>query len=72
MGAYEILRRYVPNFERNRILVEAHGGAAGGHYVGKTIAQKILHAGLWWLTLHKDSKAYYNACDVCQRMGRPS
>ena len=35
MGVGEILRRYVPNFERNRILMEAHGGATGGKYVGK-------------------------------------
>jgi hypothetical protein len=23
-------------------------------------------------TLHKDSKEYYRACDVCQRVGKPS
>jgi len=32
MGAEEILQIYVPYFERNRILVEAHGGATGGNY----------------------------------------
>eukprot|EP00253_Pinus_taeda_P017205 PITA_17205 len=72
MGADEILRQYVPDFERNNILVEAHGGAAGGHYVGKATMHKILRVGLWWPTLHKDSKAYCEACDVCQRTGRPS
>eukprot|EP00253_Pinus_taeda_P034820 PITA_34820 len=46
------------DFERDNILAEAHGGAKGGHYAGKTIAQKILCTGLWWATLHKDSKAY--------------
>lgn len=35
MGAYEMLRRYVPYFERNRIIIEAHGGVVGGHYAGK-------------------------------------
>ena len=35
MGSDEILQYYVPNFERNNILPEAHGGDAGGHYVGK-------------------------------------
>lgn len=33
MGLDEILRCYVPDFERNSIIVEAHGGAAGGNYV---------------------------------------
>ena len=31
MGSDEILRCYVPNFEWNSILAEAHGGAVGGH-----------------------------------------
>jgi len=44
----------------------------GGNYARKATAQKILRVGLWWLTLHKDSKAYCRACDACQRMGRPS
>lgn len=34
--------------------------------------QKILHAGLWWTTLCKDSKAYCRACDACHRADRPS
>ena len=53
-------------------IIEAHGGAAGGRYVGKETTQKILRAGLWWPKLHKESKAYCRACDACQRMGRPS
>lgn len=35
MGSNEILRCYVPEFERNKILIEAHGGAARVNYVGK-------------------------------------
>jgi len=65
MGSNEILRRYVLYFEQNNILVEAHGGATGGNYAGKITAQKILHIGLWWSMLHKDSKAYCRACDAC-------
>jgi hypothetical protein len=34
--------------------------------------QKVLRYGLWWPTLHKDAKEYYKACDVCQRVGKPS
>lgn len=72
MGSDEIFRWYVPEFEWNRILTEAHGGATRGHYSGKSIAQKILPAGLWWPTLHKDSKMYCRECDECQRTSRPS
>eukprot|EP00253_Pinus_taeda_P007839 PITA_07839 len=59
-------------FERSNILIDAHGGTAGGHYARRETAQKILRAGLWWPTLHQDSKAYCKVCDVCQRTGRPS
>jgi len=34
--------------------------------------QNILCAGLWWPTLHKDAKEYCQACDVFQRVGKPS
>ena len=72
MGSDEILRRYVPEFERSSILAKVHGGVVGGHYVGRETVEKILRAGLWWPTLHQDSKAYCKACDVCQRIGKPS
>lgn len=52
IGPNEILQRYVPNFERNNILAEAHGGAVGGNYAGETTTHQVLRAGLWWLMLH--------------------
>eukprot|EP00253_Pinus_taeda_P004038 PITA_04038 len=53
------------------ILVEAHGEVVGGHYAGKETSQNILRLGLWWPTLHKDSKAYCRACNACQRTSGP-
>jgi hypothetical protein len=44
MGTYNILRRYMIEHERPRILAEAHEGIIGGHYVGKTTTQKVLCA----------------------------
>jgi hypothetical protein len=38
MVTYNILRRCVLEHERPRILVEAHEGIFGGHYVGKSTA----------------------------------
>eukprot|EP00253_Pinus_taeda_P003181 PITA_03181 len=72
MGTDKILRGYVPEFERSSILADTHGGVTGDHYGGRATAQKILRAGLWWPTLHQDSKAYCKACNVCQRTGKPS
>jgi transposase InsO family protein len=39
---------------------------------GKKLRRRFLRAGLWWPTLHRDAKDYYRACDVCQRVGKPS
>ena len=72
MGPDEILHRCVLEHEKPLILAEAHFGAVGGHFVGKAMAQKILMAGLWWPTIHKDEKEYCRSCDICQRIGRPS
>eukprot|EP00253_Pinus_taeda_P007870 PITA_07870 len=58
--------------QKKELVVDAHGGSVGGHYARRAVAQKILHAGLWWLTLHQDSKAHCKACDVCQRTSKPS
>jgi hypothetical protein len=46
MGPNEILRRCVMEEERPLILVEAHEGIVGGHYVGKSTTQNILRASL--------------------------
>jgi hypothetical protein len=72
MGPDEILRMYVMEVDRPLILTQAHEGLAGGHYAGKATTQKVLRASLWWPSLHKDTKEYTRACDVCQRAGKPS
>jgi hypothetical protein len=72
MGPDEILRRCVMESKIPLILVEAHEGITGGNYAGKKQVQKVLRAGLWWPTLHKDAKEYYRAYDVCYRIGNPS
>ncbi len=71
MGNDEILHRCVLEFKRGQILAKAHGGVVSRHYAGRAIAQKILRAGLWWPTLHQDSKAYCQTYDVCQWTGKP-
>ena len=71
MGSYEILCRYVLEHERRRIIEEVHAGIVGGHYIGKATTQKVLTAGLWWPTIHKDANEFYRSCDVCQRIEKP-
>jgi hypothetical protein len=66
MGPDEILRRCVMEVERPMILEEDHEGIVGGNYAGKETTQKVLGAGLWGPTLHRDAKEYAKACNVCQ------
>jgi hypothetical protein len=47
LGTYGILGRCVLEHEIHIILLEAHEGVGGGHFIGKETNQKILHAGLW-------------------------
>jgi transposase InsO family protein len=58
--------------ERPIILTYVHERIVGRHYAGKYIAQKILCAGLWWTTIHKDVKEYCHNFDVYQMVGKPS
>jgi hypothetical protein len=58
MGINNILRSCVLEHERPIILVEAHEGIAGGHYVGKDTVKKVLCVGLLWPSVHKDAKEY--------------
>ena len=72
LGVDNILRKCVMEHECPIILVEAHEGIDGGHYVGKDTAHKVLHTGLWQPKIHKYSKEYCQTCDVCQRVGKPN
>jgi hypothetical protein len=72
MGTDSILRRYMLENKRPRVLAEAHEGITGGNYASKSTMQKVLRAGLWWPTIHRDSKEYCQGCDVCQRVGKPN
>lgn len=71
MGIDQIMRRYILEFECSSILAKAHGGVEGGHYTGRVTMQKTFHTRLWWITMHKDYKAYSKACDACQRIRKP-
>ena len=47
------------------LIDEAHSGIAGGHFVAKTTARKVLQVGLWWPTLFSDVVEFVKRCDPC-------
>jgi transposase InsO family protein len=51
------------------VMQAMHEGEVGGHFAKERTTRKILAAGYWWPTLHKDVHQYVRNCDQCQRSG---
>ena len=64
-----VLRRVLDPVQADTVMREMHDGCAGGHFSQDITSRKILDAGYWWPTLHKDISEYCRACDKCQRVG---
>ena len=72
LGPNEILCRCVFDHERQWVMTKAHAGVSGGHYAGKATMRNILQVGLWWPTVHMDTRKYCRDFDKCEIMGKPS
>ena len=70
-GAYQIIRRCVPETEQTGIVDKCHS-SYGGHFVGDKTTQKILQSGFYWPILFEDCYEWVKHCDRCQRMGNIS
>lgn len=46
-------------------LEEAHLGACGGNFKGKTLVQRLLQMGYYWQTMEKDSFVSIKKCHQC-------
>jgi len=58
LGLDQILRRCVMEEEFLDILLTYHDGPCGGHFAAKRTEFKVLQAGYYWPTLHRDVKKY--------------
>ncbi|XP_057418803.1 uncharacterized protein LOC130713012 [Lotus japonicus] len=67
-----VIRRCIPDVDFEKILWHCHGSSYGGHFSGERTAAKVLQSGFYWPTLHKDSRAFVESCDRCQRTGNIS
>jgi hypothetical protein len=47
-------------------LVEAHSGACGGHFAGRSIVQSLIHMGYYWRHMEKYFLKYVKKCHKCQ------
>ena len=64
-----IIRRCVPESEKDIILYECHASPYGGHFAGDKTTHKILQSGFYWPIIFKDCFEWVKLCDQCQRMG---
>ncbi|KAI5339955.1 hypothetical protein L3X38_019229 [Prunus dulcis] len=49
------------------VLCKIHDGECGNHSGGRSLAQKALNIGYFWLTMRHYSAEYVKKCDRCQR-----
>uniref|UniRef100_A0A2N9EHL7 RNase H type-1 domain-containing protein n=1 Tax=Fagus sylvatica TaxID=28930 RepID=A0A2N9EHL7_FAGSY len=60
------LLRCVDVEEANRLIHEMHAGLMGAHANGPFLAQKIMRAGYYWLTMERDCIRHVQTCHKCQ------
>ncbi|RVW78556.1 hypothetical protein CK203_049769 [Vitis vinifera] len=58
-GADQIIRKCVPEEERQGILSHCHENACEGHFASQKTAMKVLQSGFTWPSLFKDSHIMY-------------
>ena len=61
-----VLLRCVDAREAEQMLIEVHEGPFGTHANGHAMAQKILRAGYYWLTIQSDCCVHVRKCHKCQ------
>eukprot|EP00253_Pinus_taeda_P034324 PITA_34324 len=71
VGANMHIKRCIREDEIFDILKACHDGPCGGHFSNRRIGYKVLQIGYYWPTIFKDAKKFVQACDSCQRAGRP-
>ena len=65
----QLLRRCVSNDDQIGALTFCHSEACGGHFSVRKMADKILQADFYWLTLFKDCFDFCKTCARCQQLG---
>ncbi|KAL1531311.1 hypothetical protein AAHA92_34002 [Salvia divinorum] len=62
VGTDQVIRRCIPDWEQEDVLIHCHSLACGGHFGPKRTARKVLDSGFYWPSLHKDA---YEFCQRC-------
>ncbi|KAL1557012.1 hypothetical protein AAHA92_12555 [Salvia divinorum] len=66
VGTDEVIRRCIPDWEQENVLIHCYSLACGGHFGPKRTARKVLDSGFYWPSLHKDAYEFCQRCNRCQ------
>ncbi|XP_042018994.1 uncharacterized protein LOC121766823 [Salvia splendens] len=69
MGADQVIRCCIPDWEQEDVLVHCHTLACGGHFGPKKAARKVLDSGFYWPSIHRDAYEFCKRCPRCQLTG---
>src|SRR4051812_5839887 len=61
-----VLLRCVDRHEADMLMHEIHEGSFGTHANGHSMAEKMLRAGYYWLTMESDCYKFVKKCHKCQ------
>jgi len=62
---YGVFLRCLEKEEAEKVLKYLHNGPTGGHFVGETMAHKILREGYYWPTLFRYSRMHLRMWNFC-------
>ncbi|KAL1568704.1 hypothetical protein AAHA92_00285 [Salvia divinorum] len=69
VGADQVIRRCIPEWEQKEVLTHCHSLACGGHFGPRKTARKVLDSGFYWPSLNKDAYDFCRECNRCQLTG---
>ncbi|XP_042045409.1 uncharacterized protein LOC121791599 [Salvia splendens] len=69
MGADQVIRRCIPEWEQEDVMIHCHALACGGHFGPKKTAWKILDSEFYWPSIHREAYEFCKKCPRCQLTG---
>ena len=68
-GVDRVVRRCIPKRKVYNVLESFHASLHEGHHGHESTPHKVLQSCFFWPFLCKDSMAFVEGCDRCQRLG---
>ncbi|KAL1549176.1 hypothetical protein AAHA92_17310 [Salvia divinorum] len=69
VGADQVIRLCIPEWEQKEVLTHCHSLACGGRFGPRKTARKVLDSGFYWPSLNKDAYDFRKECNRCQLTG---